>query len=50
MGSIFYHTANLEQLIAATSSFKYFILSILGASILTAYQQSNERISLNLIL
>ena len=50
MGSIFYHTANLEQLIAATSSFKYFILSILGASILTAYQQSNERISLNLVL
>lgn len=50
IGSIFYFTVNLDQLIAATSSFKYFILTILGASIITAYQQSNERISLNLVV
>ena len=50
MGSIFYFTSSVQQLIAASSSFKYFILSILGVSIITAYQQSNERISLNLVL
>ncbi|KAA1163418.1 hypothetical protein EU508_04330 [Pseudoalteromonas fuliginea] len=50
MGFIFYFTSNQEELIAATSCFEYFIVLILGSSIITAYQQSNERISLNLVV
>ena len=50
IGSIFYFTSNQEELIAATSCFEYFIVLILGSSIITAYQQSNERISLNLVV
>lgn len=50
IGSIFYFTSNVQQLIAASSCFKYFILSILGSSIVTAYQQSNERICLNFVV
>ena len=50
IGAIFYLTSNQKELIAATSCFKYFIVLILGSSIITAYQQSNERISLNLVV
>ncbi|GAA77613.1 P-loop NTPase fold protein [Pseudoalteromonas sp. BSi20495] len=50
IGFIFYFTSNQEELIAATSCFEYFIVLILGSSIITAYQQSNERISLNLVV
>ena len=50
IGSIFYFTSNQEELIAATSCFEYFIVLILGSSIITAYQQSKERISLNLVV
>ncbi|NNG43674.1 hypothetical protein HJP15_12210 [Pseudoalteromonas sp. NEC-BIFX-2020_002] len=50
IGSIFYFTSNVQPLIAASSCFKYFILSILGSSIVTAYQQSNERIRLNFVV
>ena len=50
IGAILYFTSNQEELIAATSCFEYFIVLILGSSIITAYQQSNERISLNLVV
>lgn len=50
IGSIFYFTSNQEELIVATSCFEYFIVLILGSSIITAYQQNNERISLNLVV
>lgn len=50
IGLIFYFTSNQEKLIAATSCCEYFIVLILGSSIITAYQQSNERISLNLVV
>ena len=50
IGLIFYFTSNQEELIAATSCCEYFIVLILGSSIITAYQQSNERISLNLVV
>ncbi|AQQ00009.1 hypothetical protein B0W48_09545 [Pseudoalteromonas aliena] len=50
IGAILYSTSNQEELIAATSCFEYFIVLILGSSIITAYQQSNERISLNLVV
>lgn len=50
IGSIFYFTSNQEELIAATSCFEYFIVLILGSSIITAYQQSNEKISVNLVV
>ncbi|WP_413401112.1 P-loop NTPase fold protein [Pseudoalteromonas sp. KJ71-7] len=50
IGSIFYFTSNQEELIAATSCFEYFIVLILGSSIITAYQQGNEKISLSLVV
>tara|TARA_R100001244_G_scaffold29260_1_gene28568 strand:+ start:132992 stop:135844 length:2853 start_codon:yes stop_codon:yes gene_type:complete len=50
IGAILYFISNQEELIAATSCFEYFIVLILGSSIITAYQQSNERISLNLVV
>lgn len=50
IGSIFYFTSNQEELIAATSCCEYFIVLILGSSIITAYQQSNERIRLNFVV